>query len=197
MLTGLSGSRVAILCTGDVEASEIEAAKRRLHEAGATPVTIPGDVSIDDARPADYAAMVLMGTCASADAHESDEAAVQFVREFVASDKPVGAIGNGARLLIAADAVGGRRLTSSLELAGEVHQAGGEWVDQAVEVDESLVTGRSSADLPVFTDRLVREFSRAIEQRQTDQLSEQSFPASDPPPSPISGMGKAREEEAR
>src|ERR1051325_144819 len=148
MLKGLSGSKVAILCPGDVEPAELEAAKKRLTEAGAQPVTIPGDLPPDDAPPADCAPIILMGTCSSADSQEVDPAAVQFVREFVASDKPVGAIGNGARLLIAADAVGGRKLTSSLELAGEVHQAGGEWVDQAVEVDESLAPSPPAAGPP-------------------------------------------------
>jgi len=199
MLSGLRGSKVAILCAGDADASQLEAAKATLTKAGANPVVIPTDLRIEDAHPADFAGLVLLGTCAGHHASdvEPSSGAVEFVRQFMATDKPVGALGNGARLLLAADAVAGRTLTSSIDLAGDIHRAGGDWVDRPVEVDDTLITGRSSADMPMFTDRVVREFSQFVEQRQADQLSEQSFPASDPPPGPVSGTASAHEAERR
>ena len=184
MLSGLKGSKVAILCAGEVDRTALDEAKRALSAAGAVPVVIPADIAIGSLRAADFAGLVLLGACAGDGETEPD--AVQLVREFVSTDKPVGALGTAARLLIAADVVAGRTLTSSVELAGEIHRAGGDWVDRPVEVDATLITGRSPADLPVFADRLVREFSQAIEERKADQLSEQSFPASDPPPGPSS-----------
>jgi putative intracellular protease/amidase len=199
MLSGLRGSKVAILCAGEADTAQLEAARKTLADAGASPVVIPTDLRIEDAHPADFAGLVLLGTCVGHQASDAEPSsgAVEFVRQFMATDKPVGALGSGARLLVAADAVAGRTLTSSVDLAGDIHRAGGDWVDRPVEVDDTLITGRSSADMPMFTDRVVREFSQFVEQRQADQLSEQSFPASDPPPGPVSGTATAHDTEQR
>src|SRR5262249_10319394 len=137
--------------------------------------------------------LMLLGDEDTGGPAESDPDAVQLVREFMATEKPVAAIGTGARLLIAADAVAGRTLTSAVELASEIHHAGGEWVDRAAELDHPLFASRSPADLPAFTDRVVQEFSRYAEQQYADELSEQSFPGSDPPPGPSAIGGKGAE----
>jgi protease I len=120
--------------------------------------------------------------------------AVQFVREFMLSEKPVAAICHGPWMLVEADAVSGRTLTSWPSLKTDIANAGGRWVDQAVVVDDQLVTSRKPEDIPAFSATIVREFGNRLYQASVDETSEQSFPASDPPSSPtsIGGTGAAR-----
>jgi protease I len=131
---------------------------------------------------------------ANPDTLRMDQAAVQFVREFMLADKPVAAICHGPWLLVEAGALQGRRLTSWPSLQTDIRNAGGEWVDDTVVVDDRLVTSRKPADIPAFNAAIVREFAGRLDDRQVDEMSEQSFPASDPPPSPtaIGGEGAAR-----
>jgi protease I len=91
--------------------------------------------------------------------------------------------------------VAGRTLTSWPSLQTDIRNAGGEWVDEKVRIDDRLITSRKPADLPDFCQAIVREFASAIEvTERLDQIGEQSFPASDPPPGPsaIGGEGAAR-----
>ena len=115
---------------------------------------------------------------------------MQFAREMMLADKPVAAICHGAWLLIEADAVGGRTLTSWPTLRTDIRNAGGNWVDEPVHVDDRLVTSRKPEDLPFFNKRIVREFSNQLDESRVDQLSEASFPASDPPPGPSAVGGE-------
>lgn len=203
MMTGLQGKKVAILATDGVEQSELQEPRKALDDAGATTVLvslkageiqamqhsdkgdrIPVDVTIDQANAGDYAALLLPGGVANPDRLRTNPKAVQFVREFMANDKPVAAICHGPWMLVEADAVAGRTLTSWPSLKTDIINAGGSWVDCPVQVDGRLVTSRKPADLPQFNERMVREFSNQIDQRRVDQTSEQSFPASDPPPGP-------------
>ena len=101
-------------------------------------------------------------------------------------DKPVAAICHAPRLLVQADAIQGRTLTSDEELADEIREAGGSWVNRGVQVDQKLLTGKKPEDLPAFCASLVELLSSAIEERRLDKMVEQSFPASDPLPGPIS-----------
>ena len=78
----------------------------------------------------------------------------------------------------------GRTLTSWPSLKTDIRNAGGEWVDRAVETDQKLVTSRTPDDLPKFCAKLIDVFSNAIDERRLDAVVEQSFPASDPPPGP-------------
>jgi hypothetical protein len=95
---------------------------------------------------------------------------------------------------VEAAAVAGRTLTSWPSLRTDIQNAGGAWVDAAVQVDDGLVTSRKPADLPQFCAAIVRVFARRIEDARVDAVIEQSFPASDPPPGPtaIGGEGAAR-----
>jgi protease I len=121
---------------------------------------------------------------------------VQLVREFMAADKPVAAICHGPWLLVEADAVAGRKLTSWPSLKTDIENAGGEWVDEPVCVDGDLITSRKPEDIPAFNKRILAEFSAQITDREVDRTSEQSFPASDPPPGPaaIGGTGASTTE---
>jgi protease I len=203
MEPGLKGHRVAILATDGVEQIELVEPRKALDAAGAItqlvsskPGTIRGfnhlekgdefdvDVTLDDAQAAQFDALLIPGGVANPDALRMDPRAVQFVREFMVSDKPVAAICHAPWLLVEADAVAGRTLTSWPSLQTDIRNAKGDWVDREVVVDEKLVTSRKPDDLPAFNAAIVREFANRIEEAKIDQLSEQSFPASDPPPGP-------------
>lgn len=207
MALALTGRKVAIVAGDDVEPSELSAPRRALEAAGATvQVVAPregalrvdgarvvADCTLDSCRAADFDALVVPGG-AGATRLADDGRAVQLVKEFMLADKPVGAICHGVALLVAADAVAGRRLTSAPDLRERVSASGGAWEDQAVIVDERLVTGRGKADVEHFARALVREFGVRLDEQAVDRVSEASFPASDPPPGPtaIGGDGAAR-----
>jgi protease I len=134
----------------------------------------------------EFDALVIPGGLRNIEALRANPDAVKLVREFMEADKPVAATCHGPRLLIEADAVQGRTLTSHEEIADEVREAGGSWVDRAVQVDQKLLTARRPEDLPAFCANLVSLLSSAIDERRLDKMVEQSFPASDPLPGPIS-----------
>lgn len=113
------------------------------------------DRLVADASVGDYDALVLPGGVANPDALRTDEQAVAFVRDFVGSGRPVAAICHAPWTLVEADAVRGRRLTSWPSLQTDVRNAGGEWVDEEVVVDDNLITSRNPDDLPAFNRELL------------------------------------------
>jgi deglycase len=137
-----------------------------------------------DLHESDFDALVLPGGALGVDALRVNEDAVRLVREFMEADKPVAAIGHAVWLLIEADAVRGRTLTSAPSLRTEVTNAGGSWVDKQVQVDQRLVTSRGPADVRAFCQRVLHDAGSAIAERALDLLVEQTFPASDPLPPP-------------
>ncbi|MEO8334740.1 MAG: type 1 glutamine amidotransferase domain-containing protein [bacterium] len=201
MSKGLQGRKVAILATDGVEQVELEVPRKALEAAGADTHLIaprgesiqamnhdekgsrmPVDRVLADVRPSDYDALLLPGGVSNPDRLRTDEKAVQFVREFMLADKPVAAICHGAWMLVEAGAVAGRTLTSWPSLKTDIRNAGGEWVDEVVRVDDRLITSRKPDDLSSFCETMVREFEAGIEERRVDSTSEQSFPASNAPP---------------
>jgi protease I len=212
MQLGLNQRKVAILATDGVEQVELEEPRRALDAAGAIThliapkgesiqamnhddkgARIPVDRQLADVRASDYDALLLPGGVANPDRLRMDQKAVQLVREFMMAEKPVAAICHGPWMLVEAGAVSGRTLTSWPSLQTDIRNAGGQWVDEVVHVDEALVTSRKPEDLPKFCAAIVREFANRMDQRTVDSLGEQSFPASDPPPGPsaIGGEGAA------
>ncbi|MDB4880025.1 MAG: intracellular protease, PfpI family [Gemmatimonadetes bacterium] len=200
---GLKGRKVAIVATDGVEQVELEEPRRALDAAGAVThlvapkegsiqamnhdekgARLPVDRVLADVRASDYDALLLPGGVANPDRLRMDPSAVQFVREFMLSERPVAAICHGAWLLVEAGAVAGRTLTSWPSLQTDIRNAGGEWVDEEVRIDDRLVTSRNPDDLPAFCAAIVREFGNRMDEAKVDSLSEQSFPASDPPPGP-------------
>jgi protease I len=214
MEQALTGRRVAILATNGVEQVELEEPRKALDAAGATThliapedgsiqamnhddkgARIPVDRVLGDARPSEYDALLLPGGVANPDRLRMDQRAVQFVREFMLGEKPVAAICHAPWMLVEANAVAGRTLTSWPSLQTDIRNAGGEWVDEPVRVDAGLVTSRKPDDLPAFCAAMIKEFASVIEaDERLDMVGEQSFPASDPPPGPtaIGGEGAAR-----
>ena len=213
MELGLKGRKVAILATDGVEQVELVEPRKALDAAGAVTHLIspkegaiqgmnhdekgdmlPVDRQLADVHASEYDALLLPGGVKNPDLLRMDQHAVQFVREFMLSEKPVAAICHGPWMLVEANAVSGRTLTSWPSLKTDIRNAGGQWVDLPVSVDEKLITSRKPDDIPAFSAAIVKQFANKIEERRLDEMSEQSFPASDPPPSPtaIGGEGAAQ-----
>ena len=214
MQLGLTGRKVAILATDGVEQVELEQPRRALDAAGATTHLIapeggsiqamnhddkgsrlPVDRTLAEVKAGEYDALLLPGGVGNPDRLRTDERAVQFVREFMLAEKPVASICHGPWMLVEANAVAGRTLTSWPSLQTDIRNAGGEWVDEEVRVDDGLVTSRKPEDLSAFCEAMMAAFaSAASAEQRLDQVGEQSFPASDPPPGPsaIGGEGAAR-----
>ena len=174
----LKGKKVAILATDGVEQVEFTKPRDALLAAGATVDTLsiksgsiqgfnhldkgdtfPVDLEVSDARADDYDALVLPGGVANPDALRMDAHAVSFVRGFFDQRKPVAAICHAPWLLIEAEAVRGRTITSWPSLRTDLRNAGGDWVDREVVVDDGLVTSRKPDDLPAFCERAVEEIA--------------------------------------
>src|SRR5829696_66459 len=134
--------------------------------------TFPVDKVVSEADPTDYDGLVLPGGVANPDQLRMDEGAVRFVRAFFEQGKPVGAICHAPWTLIEAGIVKGRTLTSWPSLRTDIRNAGGEWVDQEVNVDRGLVTSRKPADLSAFSAKLVEEFAEGEHQEQAEAARE-------------------------
>ena len=173
----LDGKKVAVLFTDGVEQVELEKPVEGLKEEGAevTYLTLePGEVqafdhldhgdkiqvdeAVKDADASDFDALLLPGGVANPDLLRADEDAVSFVHAFVEQAKPIGAICHGPWTLVEADVVKGRTLTSFPSIKTDIRNAGGNWVDEEVHVDEGLVTSRNPDDIPAFTEKIVEEF---------------------------------------
>jgi len=204
MASQLTGRKVAFLATDGVEQVELTAPWNALKQAGADVVLLSDkageiqsvnhgengekfhvDLGVSTVTARDFDALVLPGGVANPDKLRTNKDAVGFVREFMELDKPVAAICHGPWLLVEADAVRGRTITSWPSLETDVKNAGGAWVDKQVQLDQKLLTSRKPDDLPAFCAKLVELLSTAIEERRLDKMVEQSFPASDPLPGPI------------
>lgn len=178
MADKLKGKKIAILAADGVEEVEYQKSREAVEEAGADVELIsleegeiqamnhdiePAskfsvDKTVSDASPDDYDGLILPGGTVNPDNLRMDEDAVSFVQEFFKSGKPVGAICHGPALLVEADVVRDRKLTSYPSIRTDIRNAGGEVVDEEVVVDQGLVTSRNPDDLPAFTAKIVEEF---------------------------------------
>ncbi len=188
----LQGKKVAILATNGFEESELTSPRKALLDAGAeVHIVSPDeegkgrirswddkdwgsyfniDKKLDDASPDDYHALMLPGGVMNPDQLRMNDEAVQFIRSFFEAGKPVGAICHGPQLLIEADVVGGRRLTSYPSVRTDLENAGAHWVDEEVVVDEGLVTSRKPADLEAFNRKLVEEVGEGVHEEQAQSV---------------------------
>ena len=119
------------------------------------------DRTVEGAEASDYDALVLPGGVGNPDALRMNENAVRFVREFFAQDKPVGAICHAPWLLIEADVVRDRKVTSWPSLTTDLENAGAHRVDQEVVIDGNLVTSRKPDDIPAFNEKLIERIGAA------------------------------------
>jgi protease I len=123
-------------------------------------------VALEEADSRDFDALLLPGGVANPDQLRVIPQAVQFVRNFFDSDKPVAAICHGPWPLIDADVVRGRRITSWPSLKSDLLNAGAEWVDQEVVTDDGLVTSRKPIDIPAFNQKMIEEFAEGKHKNQ-------------------------------
>lgn len=105
--------------------------------------------------------MIVPGGTVGADTLRTDDDAVDLLREHLAADKPVAVICHGPWVLVEADVVDGRTLISYQSLETDIRNAGGEWVDEAVVVDDGVITSRNPDDLEAFCETLLEEFAAA------------------------------------
>ena len=199
----LKGRKVVFLATDGVEQVEFTAPWNALKQAGADVTLLsdktgeiqavnhgekgdrlPVDGVVAGANARDFDALVLPGGVANPDKLRTNADAVKLVRDFMEADKPVAAICHGPWLLVEADSVRGRTITSWPSLQTDVENAGGAWVDKQVQLDQKLLTSRKPDDLPAFCAKLVELLTDAIDERRLDKMIEQTFPASDPLPGP-------------
>ena len=177
MADKLQGKRVAFLATDMVEQVELTEPWKAVEDAGAEAELIsleegrdPGlqplrqgrhvqvDRTVEEASADDYDALVIPGGVGNPDTLRMDENAVELVRDFFEQGKPVGVICHGPWMLVEAGVVRGRKVTSWPSLQTDIRNAGGEWVDEEVVVDNGLVTSRKPDDLPAFNEKIVEEF---------------------------------------
>ena len=173
----LDGKTVALLAADMVERVELEAPRRALEEAGAKVELIsirPGtirsfdhfdpskelavDRTVEEVDASEYDALLVPGGVGNPDQLRGDENAVAFVRAFFEQGKPAAVICHGPWVLVEAGVVPGRRLTSWPSLQTDIRNAGGEWVDEQVVVDQGLVTSRKPDDIPAFVEKMIEEF---------------------------------------
>ena len=119
------------------------------------------DSTVEEASADDYDGLVLPGGVGNPDTLRTDENAVRFVREFFDAGKPVAVICHGPWTLVEADVVQDRTLTSFPSVRTDIRNAGGNWVDEEVVVDDNLVSSRNPGDLAAFTAKLVEVFAKA------------------------------------
>ncbi|MFG3687137.1 type 1 glutamine amidotransferase domain-containing protein [Micromonospora sp. NPDC047740] len=175
----LRGKRVAFLAADGVEEIEYTQSRAAAEQAGAEAQLISiksGEIqsmnrdinpanryrvdrTVDQADPADYDALVLPGGAVNPDRLRMNQAAMNFVKAFFQQNKPVAAICHGPWSLVETGMVKGRTVTSFPSLHTDIVNAGGNWVDQQVQVDNGLVTSRAPGDLPAFCDKMVEEFA--------------------------------------
>jgi protease I len=118
----------------------------------------PVDRALGEVRPSEYDAVVLPGGVANPDELRLDERAVRFLQEFFSEEKPVGVICHGPWTLVEGDLVRDRTITSWPSLKTDIRNAGGNWVDEEIVVDDGLVSSRKPDDLPAFCAKIVEEF---------------------------------------
>jgi protease I len=190
MANRLQDKRVAFVATDGVEQVELTEPWKAVEAEGGKPELISiesGEIqgfdhldkadkfSVDrtaeDAKADDYDGLVLPGGVANPDRLRTDENVVGFVRAFFEAGKPVAVICHGPWTIIEADVVRGRTLTSWPSLETDIRNAGGEWVDEEVHVDNGLVTSRKPDDLPAFCDKLVEEICEGRHEQQALQTA--------------------------
>jgi protease I len=181
----LTGMKVAILVDEGFEQVELIKPRKALDKIGAvTKVVSPQegevrgwnlkrwgkfvavDVPLESADPSEFDALLLPGGVMNPDKLRMNPKAVDFVKHFVDSNKPVAAICHAPWTLIEADSVRNRTLTSWPSLKTDIQNAGGHWVDEEVVVDNEFVTSRKPGDIPAFNKKMIERFAEAEHQRR-------------------------------
>jgi protease I len=187
----LQGKRVAFLATDMVEQVELTEPWKAVKDEGAEVElisleegeiqgfdhydkadTFKVDRTVEEARADDYDALVIPGGVGNPDTMRADENAVALVRQFFEEGKPIGVICHGPWMLVEAGVVRGRKVTSWPSLQTDIRNAGGDWVDEEVVVDNGLVTSRKPDDLPAFKEKLVEEIAEGPHGERAEKTQE-------------------------
>ena len=182
----LKEKKVAFLATDGVEQIELTEPWKAVEDEGGAPELISlesGEIqgfdhldkdqqfvvdrTVADAKQDDYDGLVLPGGVANPDFLRADESAVRFARSFFEAGKPVAVICHGPWTLVEADVVRDRKITSWPSLQTDIRNAGGNWVDEEVVVDNGLVSSRKPDDLPAFCEKLAEEICEGKHANQT------------------------------
>lgn len=183
MASQLQGKRIAILATDGFEQVELTEPRKALDQAGAQTVviapksgeikgwkfkewgdTVKVDRSLDQARPEEFDALMLPGGVMNPDHLRMEPKAVDFVRRFVSSGKPVAAICHGPWTLVEAGVLKGKTITSWPSLKTDIKNAGGNWVDQEVATDGQFITSRKPDDIPAFSRTIIERVGQQAKQ---------------------------------
>jgi protease I len=189
MTQDLQGKKIAFLATDGVEQVELTEPWKALEDAGADVGlislkpgeiqgfhkrekgdTFPVDVTVSEADASEYDGLVLPGGVVNPDVLRTDEDAVRFTRTFFEQGKPVAAICHGPWMLVEADVVRGRRVTSWPSVKTDLRNAGAEWVDEKCVVDGGLVTSRKPDDIPAFNEKIIEEFAEGVHAEQREAV---------------------------
>jgi protease I len=181
MNNDLHGKKVAILVENGFEQVELTGPREALDQAGAeTDIISPSekkvkgwdftkwgrsfkvDLPLSEANADEYDALLLPGGVMNPDKLRRNQQALDFVKGFFNAGKPVAVICHGPWTLIDADVVKGRRMTSYPSIQTDLKNAGAEWVDEEVVVDNGLVTSRQPSDIPAFNQKMIEEFGEGI-----------------------------------
>jgi deglycase len=186
----LQGKKIAFIATDMVEEVELTKPWEAVEEAGGQPElvsietgeiqafnhydksnTYTVDKDFSTARVGDYDGLVIPGGVGNPDTMRADDDAVEFVRSFFEAGKPVAVICHGPWMLVEADVVRGRKVTSWPSIKTDIQNAGGNWVDEEVVVDQGLVTSRKPDDLPAFCKKMVEEFCEGVHSGQREKTT--------------------------
>lgn len=185
----LKGKKIAFLVANEgIEQVELTRPWQAITDAGGEPVliapeagkaqamdhldkadTFEVDLTVAEADASDYDGLALPGGVANPDNLRQDADVVSFARDFFEAGKPVAAICHAPWLLVEADVVKGRKLTSFPSLQTDIRNAGGNWVDEEVVVDAGLTTSRNPDDLDAFCSKMVEEFCEGVHEEQREQ----------------------------
>lgn len=180
----LNKKKIAILTADGFEEIELTSPKEALEEAGAEVKIIspksgsvraksgdqwggeyPVDVALEEADAADFDGLLIPGGVIAPDKLRTNTQALEFVQTFNRAGKPIAAICHGPQVLINADLVNGKRMTSVDAIQVDLINAGAHWEDAPVVTDNGLVTSRTPKDLPAFNEKIIEEFAEGIHAR--------------------------------
>jgi protease I len=194
----LKGKKIAFLAADAFEESELTKPWEALEAAGAqlelisleegkitaldeeklkAAKSIKVDKTVEEVNAAEYDGLVLPGGVGNPDKLRADENAVNFARDFFEQGKPVGAVCHGPWTLVEAGVVRGRTLTSYPSIQTDIRNAGGNWVDEEVHVDQGLVTSRKPDDLDAFSKKLIEEFAEGKHEGQKRSVHAEASPS--------------------
>ena len=184
-MTSLANKKIAILTDNGFEEIELTSPKKALEDAGATvhivsmqkekvkgwdhdhwSIELPVDSELDKTNTEDYDALMIPGGVMNPDTMRLYTDYIAFAQEFIEAGKPVGAICHAPQLLIETGMIQGVELTSFHSIKTDLINAGANWVDKEVVVDNGIVTSRSPKDLEAFNKRLVEEIAEGVHRRR-------------------------------